>query len=185
MWSTRMVSTGLVVGGLLASAAPARSQEREISVEGRTGVTFPVGDLADVGAESGLLLGADVLYPVRRRISIYGGLEYDRFNCSSCADVATTGLRGGVSLRFPMPGDAVPWVRGGVTVNRAKGLEPAPGRSSGWRPGLELGGGVDYALTPRFSLEPSARFQSFSTNVGTPGLTMTYFTLDLGARLGL
>lgn len=168
------ILAGLVVGIGLLAAAPAAAQTSPFSLEARTGATIPTGDLSDAGVESGLLFAVDVYYTFAPTFSLYGGWAYHGFS----NDVSVTGPRAGLKVLFPMAGDATPWVRGGATYNQLDGL----GGTSDSNLGVELGAGIDYALSPRLSITPAARYESFSPDLDASG-TVSFLTLDLGIHL--
>lgn len=174
-------TAAVVLAVSLAWGDGAEAQEPiPISAEVRTGVTFPTGDLSDAGAESGLLLGADVFFGLFPRFSLYGGYAWHRFSCDPCVDdVTASGPRGGVKVLFPLPGDALPWVRGGLSWSNSDGLGGDPDGELG----LEFGGGIDYALSPRFSLTPSFHYKTFTQEPGTTEVDLAYLTLELGAHV--
>jgi len=149
---------GIAVAASLVWAASAEAQQPvPISLEVRPGVTFPLGE----------------------RFSIYGGYAWHQFRFDDpVEDVTAQGPRGGVKVLFPMPGDALPWIRGGLSYSTSDGLAGDPDGEIG----LEFGGGVDYRLSPRFSLSPSLHYKTFSQDVGTEDVNLSYLTLGLGAH---
>lgn len=176
----RKTLTGFVVAAALV-AAPATAQDSPFSLEARTGVTIPTGDLSDAGAESGLLFGADVFFTVDPALSIYGGWGYYRFGCDACADdVTASGPRLGLKALYHTPGEATPWIRAGATFNQADGLETD---ASDRAVGLEAGVGIDYELSDRVSITPAARYHTFSPGAGAAGASLSYLTIDLGLHL--
>lgn len=181
--STRLIGAVLAAVALLWATAPAAAQDQDqISLEARTGVTFPTGDLSDRGYDSGLLFGADVFWTVMPRFSIYGGYAWHRFNCDTCVgdDASASGPRAGLKVLFPLAGDATPWLRGGLSLSGTDGLDGAsdPDRELG----LEIGGGIDYALNDRFSLTPALHYKAFTQDIGTEETDLSYLTLGLGAH---
>lgn len=172
-------AVGLAVAGSLAWSGTAEAQQPiPISVEVRPGVTFPTGDLSD--ASTGFSIAADVFFGLFPRFSLYGGYAWDQFRLDDPLDnITAQGPRGGVKLLFPMPGNLLPWVRGGLSYSSSDGLEGDPGGELG----LEFGGGADYDLSPRFSLSPSLHYKIFSQDVGTEqDVDLSYLTLGLGAH---
>ena len=182
MLFSRKSLTGIVTAVVLAvaagSAAPAAAQDSPLSIEGRTGVTIPMGDLSDAGAEPGLIFGVDAFYVVGEVVSVYGGWGYHQFSCDDCiADVTAAGPRAGVKILYPVPGAATPWFRTGLTFNSAEGLADV---SSDRAVGFEAGAGIDYALSPRLSVTPAVRYAFFDADFGAVEPTFSYLTLDLG-----
>lgn len=171
----------IAVGVSLLMAAPATAQESPFSLEARTGVTFPMGNLSDAGAESDLLFGLDAYLSVNPMFSLYGGYAYHRFTCDACADdVTASGPRLGLKALLYTPGDALPWVRAGATFNQATGLAEG---SSDRTLGVELGAGIDYQVAQRLSIVPALRYETFSTNFAGAEESLSYLTLDLGLHL--
>lgn len=175
-----MKAAAIALAGSLAWAGSAEAQQPvPISLEVRPGVTFPLGDLSDADASSGFSVAGDVFFGLFERFSIYGGYAWHQFRFDDpVEDVTAQGPRGGVKVLFPMPGDALPWVRGGLSYSTSDGLAGDPDGEVG----LEFGGGVDYRLSPRFSLSPSLHYKTFSQDVGTDDVNVSYLTLGLGAH---
>lgn len=180
MWhrTTKTMACALLACVLWSGGAEAQDPI-PVSVEARTGVTFPTGDLSDAGAGSGLLLGADVFLGLFPRFSLYGGYAWHRFGCDECADdVTASGPRGGVKVLFPRSGAALPWVRGGLSWSNSDGLV---GDADG-ELGLEIGGGLDYRVAPRIDLTPAVHYKTFSQEFETVEMDLAFLTLELGAH---
>lgn len=175
MSSNGRVFFSLIAVAALLTAAPAAAQDSPFSVELRSGVTFPTGDLSDDGIESGPIFGVDVLFAVDRALSVYGGWGYHQFS----DDVTASGPRLGLKAIFHTPGYATPWVRAGATFNEAD----VSGGSADREIGLEAGAGLDYELSDRVSVTPAARYHTFSPDFGAGSYTFSYLTLDLGVHL--
>ena len=174
MSSNGRVFFSMIAAAALLTAAPAAAQHSPFSLELRSGVTFPTGDLSDAGIEAGPLFGLDV-FAVDRALSVYGGWGYHQFS----DDVTASGPRLGLKAIFRTPGYATPWIRAGATFNEADGS----GGSSDRELGLEAGAGLDYELSDRVSLTPAARYHTFSPDFGAGSSTFSYLTLDLGVHL--
>lgn len=166
---------GVVVAAALFAAAPAAAQGSPFSLEARTGVTLPQGDLEDTGADSGILFGLDGFWTVDPALSIYAGWGYHQFS----ADRSASGPRLGLKALFQTPGDATPWIRAGATFNAADSPEGTADRAAG----LEGGAGIDFALSPRVSITPAARFHTFPADFGVVEMQYSYLSLDLGLHV--
>ncbi|MGK7312094.1 MAG: outer membrane beta-barrel protein [Candidatus Longimicrobiales bacterium M2_2A_002] len=169
--NTRAFFGATAVAALLV-AGPAAAQDSPFSLEARSGVTFPTGDLSDAGFESGVIFGVDLFFAVDRALSLYAGWGQHGFS----DDVSVSGPRVGAKVLFHTPGLATPWIRAGATFNE---LDGDLGVSSDRETGLEAGAGIDYELSDRVSVTPAARYHTFSPE----GVTVSYLTLDLGLHL--
>lgn len=175
------IAACLALVGLLGAPATAEAQEGPLSVEGRVGVTFPTGDLADAGGEAGLSFAGDLLYNFTPRWSAYAGWKSDNFNCDGCAgDFSSSGPHAGVKLVFPREGDALPWLSGGLLLAEAEAVQGGAIVKSSRSPALELGIGIDLALQERLALTPAVRYNFYSADLPVSDLTFSYFVLDLG-----
>jgi opacity protein-like surface antigen len=168
-------STILGITTLMVVAwAPSRLAA-QVSVEGRVGGAWPMGELSDdpgLNQSFGISLALDVMYAVAPNVSLYGGGSRQSFNCDDCpADVTTSGVVAGVKYRFPGSGMNT-WLRGGVMLHRAS----VDGASQDWGFGVDSGVGVDIAVRPSMSIVPAVRLNSY----GSGPLSLTYVTLDLG-----
>lgn len=187
--TTRWSGLALAATTLAFLALPAQAQQapewdgQNLSVEGRLGVTFPVGDLADVGGESGLAFTADLLYNFNPSWSVYGGWGYHDFNCDGCPDdLASSGPHLGAKYLFDWAGDALPWARGGLLLGKARAFQGGADVESSRTSGLELGTGVDLRIAERLSLTPSFWFNYYSADMPVRDIDMSYFLLDVGAH---
>lgn len=180
--NTRMMrrALSLLAGGLLA-VMPLQAQTHRMSLEGRLGSTIPVSSLARAGAESGLLVEGELIYTPSVNFSVFGGAGLHSFNCNGdedCDPFSSRGLHGGVKYLFHHSGTATPWLRAGLLLHEAeRGRE-----DSGLALGFEGGGGIDLALTPRFSLSPALRLHRFTADFGNERLDMSWLSLALGAH---
>lgn len=170
-----------LAAGLIWTGSAEAQQPVPISVEVRPGVTFPTSDLSDADASSGFSVAGDVFFGLFPRFSLYAGYAWHQFRFDDpLDDITAQGPRGGVKVLFPLTGDALPWVRGGLSYSTSDGWEA--GDPDG-EVGMEVGGGVDYRLSPRFSLSPSLHYKTFNQDFGTAGdVDVSYLTLGLGAH---
>jgi hypothetical protein len=164
-------------GSLLAAAAlglfggTAHAQV-QFAVEGRVGVTFPVGDLSDAGAGSGIGLGGELQANFQTNLSAYLGLYRYQFSCDRCGlgnDPTSTGLGAGLKYVLHNPGDVLAWGRGGIVANKLG--------SSDRKIGFELGAGADLPIATRIYLVPNVAFVRHSAN---GDFAASFFTLGLG-----
>ncbi len=175
-----LATVALALAACLALNETAEAQTPiPVTVEARTGATFPTGEFGD-GANTGFLLAADVFVGLFPRFSLYGGYAWHQFSDDGFGDDITAhGPRGGVKLRIPMAGPIGPWIRGGLSYSSSSGLPGDPGGELG----LEFGGGFDYNVSPRFGLVPSLNYKTFTQDTGVGEVDLSYLTLELGARL--
>lgn len=156
---------------------------RNVSVEARIGSTFPVGDLADLGGESGLAVTADLLYNFTPNWSAYGGWGFHDFNCDGCPDdLGSSGPHFGGKYLFDWDGDALPWARAGLLLGKASAFQGGAHVVSTRSGGLELGTGIDLRVAERLSITPSAWFNYYSAEMPVDDIDMSYFLLDVGAH---
>jgi hypothetical protein len=189
-----LVAAGFL-GPLLPSAAAAQPS---LLVESRVGVAIPSGSfttgpgggrLAEaptVGIRFGLLRGS------RTYVSV--GFAQVRTDCSrdGCGSrwVATQ-WDAGVRVEL-MQGATVPWLRAGIVSPTVENVlvrdEPTGslrrGTSDrGW--GGELGAGIRFPITERFSLSPGARWVAVDVGrAGADDLRMRYWIVDVGVVVG-
>lgn len=169
----------LLIAGAVA-AAPVSAQSRHISLEGRLGVAIPVSDLSDRGAEAGIMVEGEVMYTPSLNVSLFAGVGMHSFNCEgdNCDEFSSRGLHGGVKYLFGQSGTATPWVRGGLMLHEAE----SGAADTGFALGFEAGGGIDLALTPRFSLTPALRYHRYEADFETSTVDMSWVSLALGAH---
>jgi opacity protein-like surface antigen len=172
----------------LATTAPAAAQQMfpPISIEGRGGLSLPVGDFSR-SLSLGYGLGADAIVNVTHSLGIYAGYRYISFDFDRDAVGAAEGsynVQGiDAGARFGAPSltsDISPYLRlGGVYY---KGAVSGLGSGDEQRLGFQLGGGFDYALGPRVSLTPEISY----TNISYPNrANVSFVTLDFGLRFHL
>jgi len=149
-----LFTTVLTLVTILALGVQDLQAQMHVSGEGRAGVTFPVGDLSDAGAEAGLALGAELMLTFRRNMTAYVGLQRHGFSCDSDCDLggslASTGLGAGLKYIFPSPPDALIWGRAGLLAHQLSGDDFSGSRNLGF----EVSGGVDMPVRDRLSFVP-------------------------------
>jgi hypothetical protein len=179
MTASARVFHALLIAGAVA-AGPVSAQSRHISLEGRIGTAIPVSDLSNSGAEAGMMVEGELLYTPSLNVSLFAGLGMHSFNCegNSCDEVSSRGLHGGVKYLFGQSGTATPWVRGGLMLHEAESGEA----DTDFALGFEVGGGIDLALTPRFSLTPALRYHRYEADFEPGPVDMSWVSLALGAH---
>lgn len=158
----------------LAVGTGVQAQTGRISLEGRGGFAVPTGELKDIGAETGLSIGADLMYNLTPRFTLYAGASRDAFG----SGISASGVHGGVKLLARRDGTVLPWLSAGLLGQE---LETAD-VESGLEFGLEAGVGADLALTDRFSLTPAVRYRRFGADFATVPVDASWFTFALGAH---
>jgi hypothetical protein len=166
---------------LLAALAWPQMGEAQATfgVEGRAGVTYPVGDFADARYEGGLSLGVEGFYHLRRALALYASVSRHTFSCDGdCVfgeDPQSSGVGAGIKLMIPSPADALLWVRGGLL-----GFEYSDAAQSGDRSiGFEVGLGMDTLLTESIYLTPHMGYLSHEA-IG--GLDASFLTFGFGVQ---
>jgi hypothetical protein len=176
-----VISSSALIACFSLLAGPLDAQDRRVSLEGRLGTTLPAGSLSDRGAESGLLAEGELIFTPSLDVSVFAGLGVHSFNCDEedCDEFSSHGLHGGVKYLFSRSGSATPWVRGGLLLHEAE----RDAEDSGFTVGFEAGGGIDLAVTPRFTLAPSLRYHRYEADFGNDMIDMSWFSLALGAHI--
>lgn len=171
---------------LMMGAAEAAAQASRFSVEGRLGMTFPTGDLSDVGAESGLALGADLMYTFTPSLTAYAGLSRDAFSCDEdeeegCEDdLTSSGFQAGLKFLLTREGRALPWLRAGILGHSLD----TNGSDSDMGIGFEAGAGADLDVSPRWAIVPALHIRSYSPDFdGDDDISATWLALTLAAHL--
>jgi hypothetical protein len=175
-WRTFM----LLAAGALWLLAPQHTQAQlGIAVEGRGGVTFPIGDLQDAGAESGLSLGAELQVNFSPNLTAYVGIHRNSFNCEDDCSLGpsprSTGLGAGLKYILHNPGDILVWARGGVVADKFETDNGSGDREIGF----ELGVGGDMPIGSRLYLVPNIGFTSYGLG---DDFTASFFTLGIGVH---
>lgn len=191
MKKNSLLAASCFMAALMVGPAPLEGQSEALSFEGRFGTTLPVGELRDAGADGGLSLGGDVLYTFRPNLSLYGGYGWEGLvnDDSPGTEVSGSGFDVGLKLLLPRAGAASPWARGGILFYEAEVGEIDSNRSLGFEGAV----GIDFEVTDRFSVVPSARFRQYTpefdvSGIELPslnGMDMSYFMIDLAAHLHL
>lgn len=165
---------------LLVLALPAATAAQSgVSVEPRVGVTFPVGDLSDAGAESGIGIGADLFLNFHPSFSGYLSLNRHGFSCEDDCELGgsprSTGVGAGIKFLIPSPADAVMWARGGLVAHQYRDGFATGDRSAGF----EAGAGIDMLIAARLFLVPSV---GLVYHDAAEGRTASYLTFGVGAH---
>lgn len=144
----------LFLAGLFALGAQDARAQMQVSVEPRAGVTFPLGDLSDAGADAGLALGAELMLTFQRNLTAYVGLQRHSFNCDSDCTLGSnprsSGLGAGLKYILPSPPDALIWGRAGILAHQLSADEGSGDRNLGF----EVSAGVDMPVAQRLYLTP-------------------------------
>lgn len=153
MHKQSFIVAGLVAGLLALGTAEAQAQ-MQISVEPRAGVTFPMGDLSDAGAQAGLALGGELMLTFQRNLTAYVGIQRHSFQCDSDCDLGSSlrssGLGAGLKYVFPSPPDALIWGRGGILAHQLSAGDFSGDRNLGF----EVAAGVDMPIAQQWYLTP-------------------------------
>lgn len=155
---------------LLAPAEEAGAQVA-VSAEARTGVTFPMGDLSDADAESGLMFGGELLLHLNPTFAGYLGFNRHGFEWDDEVERSdsprSNSLAAGIKMVFPSPADALLWVRGGLISGQYADDEITADRAVGF----EARAGIDMLLGQGLFLVPQLGYHQH----GGPGASETTF----------
>lgn len=195
----KLMTVGLVAAALGVGGTAAEAQGiLPIAVEVRGGYAIPTGDLGDSDVDDGLGFGINAQLAVMPMLSVYGGWERYSFSADTGAedidsDIVDSGFRVGVQAGLPFtPFIGVsPFVFAGGIYNKTEVELSGGGASisgeSDSSLGYELGGGLAIPLGPALQLTPAVRYRSHSVEVDDVDTdsNMSYFTAEIGLRLGL
>lgn len=166
-------------------AMPAAAQNSRVSVEGRMGAGMPAGELEDIGAESGLSLGADVMYNFSPGITGYAGLSHDRFGCdeddpNACDDrLISSGFQTGLKFLLSSSSSSLPWLRAGLV---GQDLDTGE-RETDLALGIEAGAGIDITVGENFLLVPAIQARGYSADTGPEDIDVRYVVFSLGGHV--
>jgi hypothetical protein len=179
---------GAAAAALSLAALPANAQQ--ISFEGRGALTFPTGDLGDV-ADGGAGFGADVFVNLNPSVSVYGGFQYEMFDCAGCDGdgFTTNGFEAGAKFLMNRESGVLPWARVGLLYNKADYEEGSVEIESDRSLGLQAAVGLDIPLGETLSFSPALRYQAWTADFGAiPDVlgseqSMRSFSLDFGLHV--
>lgn len=195
----KLMTAGLVAAALGVGGTAAEAQGiLPVAVEVRGGYAVPTGDLGDSDVDDGLGFGVNAQLAVMPMLSVYGGWErysfgIDTGSSDADADVVDSGFRVGLQAGLPFtPFIGVsPFVFAGGIYNSTS-LEGSSGGvsvslDSDRSLGYELGGGLAIPVGPALQLTPAVRYRSHSVEFDDTDSDsdMSYFTAEIGLRLGL
>ena len=193
-----------VCSTFVSEAAFAQGADR-FGVEGRLGVTAPIGQWNDDNSLNyGYSAGLNAQAWLTPSIGLYAGWDWNRFtvdrpdlNASVTATAIDTGFRGGVINPYRIRGSRLgtPYIFAGGMLNRTSyylsdGRE-SRGVSSNNGLGYEVGAGLSMPIGPASALTPSIRYRTHQAVFGPPGgqglneTTVSYIMIDVGIRVGM
>lgn len=179
----RMIGAPLLA--LSLAALPADAQQ--LSFEGRGGLVFPTGDFGDV-ADGGAGFAADVFYNLNPGVSLFGGFQYEMFDCAGCDGDGFTsnGFEVGAKFIFSRQSGVLPWAKAGAIFNKLNYDEGAVDADSDRSLGLQAAVGVDIPLGETLSFAPALRYQAWTADLGTllgGDQDVRTFSLDFGIHV--
>lgn len=179
---------GAAVAVLSLAALPANAQQ--ISLEGRGALTFPTGDFGDV-ADGGAAFGGDVFVNLSHSLSIYGGYQYEMFDCAGCDGdgFTSSGFEAGAKFLMNRESGVLPWARVGAIFNKLDYEEGSFEAESDRSIGLQASVGLDIPLGETLSFSPALRYQAWTADFGAipevlgSEVDMRSFSLDFGLHV--
>jgi opacity protein-like surface antigen len=155
---------------------PADADSKRFGLSLHAGASIPHPDLSS-GFDPGPNFGVDLEYRLSNRVSLEALYGFNRFRGEdfgfvSLPDINLHQLSGNVKV-FGGSGSVRPFLNGGGGAYVFDG-----GGGTDTRGGANLGGGVQFNLTPTFAVEGSYNFHS----VFTPGSNVKFSTLQGGVR---
>jgi len=169
--------TCIVLAHFATGSTGAQAQNGRLALEARGGFTLPRGDLEARGASSAFSAGLDAMYSFHPQFTGYVGVSRDEFD----SDFSSQGMQAGLKIIPFREGTVLPWLSGGVVGQKLN----TSGLASDMSLGFEGGGGVDFAISPQFTLAPGFRYRSYDAEFGSGTIATSYFTVMLGAHLHL
>lgn len=157
------------------------------------GISGPSGDFSDIASTGfhGILTGTYMVTPV---FGIGADIGYHGWNADDDvtplgADASINAIQGTVhgTFRFQTTGKAVPYLQGGLGLYRYK--EKAEGSLDPFEDfefsetdfGFNLGGGVNFALSPMYEVGLGAAYHSISTE----DFSTHFFTVGVNLMWGM
>ncbi|HKK91960.1 MAG TPA: outer membrane beta-barrel protein [Longimicrobiales bacterium] len=179
---------GAAAAALSLTALPADAQD--VSFEGRGALTFPTGDFGDA-AEEGAAFGGDVFVNLNPNVSVYGGYQYEMFDCVGCSGDGFTasGFEAGAKFLLDRESGVLPWARVGAVLNKLDFEEGSFEAESDRSVGLQASVGVDIPLGETISFSPAVRYQAWTVDFETLGGSIAAeqavrsFSLDFGIHV--
>ncbi len=164
---------GAAAAALSLAALPANAQQ--LSFEGRGALTFPTGDFGDA-ADGGAAFGGDVLVNLNPSVSLYGGYQYEMFDCDGCDrdddGFTSNGFEVGAKLLMNRQSGVLPWARVGAVFNQLKYEEGSFEAESDRSVGLQAAVGLDIPLGETLSFSPALRYQAWTADFDVLGETI-------------
>jgi opacity protein-like surface antigen len=186
--------TSVAVLSLLFIARPLVAQERW-RAEVRGGVNIAVDEFTAVDLKTGAGLEIGLGVRLAPGLFEYGAWDWQNRAAETrlfgvTADVEDTGYAFGLQYVALLAGRTKPWIRGGGLFNHVEIEDEDSGdlfADSEHTWGVEIGGGVDVALSDRWSLTPGVRYRRFEPQVRYGGVetsaTLSYVVVDVGLTL--
>lgn len=179
---------GAAVAALSLAALPADAQR--ISFEGRGALGFPVGDFGDA-ADGGAGFGADVFVNLNPSVSLYGGFQYEMYDCAGCDGdgYTTNGFEAGGKFLFDRESGVLPWAKLGVIFPQLEFEEGTFDADSDRAFGLQAAIGADIPLGETLSFSPALRYQRWTAEfdaldgVAAVEQDVGTLTLDVGLHV--
>lgn len=173
-----LLAAAMLALALLVPAEEAGAQAG-VSAQARTGVTFPMGDLSDAGAESGIMFGGELLLHLNPTFAGYLGFNRHGFECEEECDLGesprSSNLTAGIRMVFPSPADALLWARGGVISGQYATDQQSYDRNTGF----EAMAGIDMLLGQGIFLVPQLGYHQH----GGPGpMETTFLSFGVGVH---
>jgi opacity protein-like surface antigen len=165
-------------GGGGGGSIPADADEKRWGLSLHAGASIPHAEFGDVFS-TGPNFGIDLEYRLNNRVSLEALYNFNRFRGEDFGVVSVEDLNvhqfsGNVKV-FGGSGSVRPFLNGGGGAYHFDFGGLGGGDTRG---GLNLGGGLQFNVTPTFAVEGSYNFH----NVFTPGTNVKYSTLQGGVR---
>lgn len=184
-----------LTAGLVTTTQLAAQDQDKVALEFRAGFPKPTGDFGNppgIDAGGDWDFGADLIYNLSDRLSLYGGWGRDGFTCAACGDggyVRSQGFEGGAKILFTREAEVLPWVRVGASFDKVKVAQGSFTATSDRAVGIQASAGMDIPLGETLSFSPAVRYQQYTADFPVLGGSLiaredvSYVTLDFGLHV--
>ncbi len=162
---------GQLLGGVssVIIVHPPAVQQRKLGLSLHSGKTFPLRDF-DIVFDGGLMFGVDVDYRLTSRFSLLGLAGLNLFNSSFPKVDDTSWWNFSFNFKYELGTTSIrPYINGGPGM-----YLPKKGKV---KPGLNVGCGVDYSVSPPLTIESGVNYHHIFTDIQNTGFLVAHVGL--------